>query len=288
MPEAEKAFKAALELSPSNAVAGNELGITERKLGKFADAEAAYQRAIAAEPNYAPAHLNLGVLYDLYLGEPQKALEQFERYIEIAGENKQVAGWVVELRKRVGAPAPPAKRSPHEHRNDRLSSTALGFAMSAANAQQPPASAPAATRGAAPPRPRLPRLRAKPAKATAQSEAGEPRADTSRPPPGRASSPTGPGNGGRAGWPEGPASVDRLELGTATVTGDREQPKVMYIVPWKKSDIGDLAGKPMNSLVDEILAPVDRDVFKREVVYYKAVQADASQNGAPRPPVAAG
>ncbi len=69
-------------------------------------------------------------------------------------------------------------------------------------------------------------------------------------------------------------------MGTATVTGDREQPKVMYIVPWKKSDIGDLAGKPMNSLVDEILAPVDRDVFKREVLYYKAVQADASQNGA--------
>jgi hypothetical protein len=54
----------------------------------------------------------------------------------------------------------------------------------------------------------------------------------------------------------------------------------MYIVPWKRSDIGDLAGKPMNSLVDEILAPVDRDVFKREVVYYQAVQADASQNGA--------
>jgi hypothetical protein len=54
----------------------------------------------------------------------------------------------------------------------------------------------------------------------------------------------------------------------------------MYIVPWKRSDIGDLAGRPMNSLVDEILAPVDRDVFKREVVYYRAVQADASQNGA--------
>jgi tetratricopeptide (TPR) repeat protein len=104
--EAEAAFKAALEHSPGNAVAGNELGIVERKLGKFAEAEAAYQRTIAAEPNYAPAHLNLGVLYDLYLAQPQKALDEFERYIEIAGENKQVAGWVVELRKRVGAPAP--------------------------------------------------------------------------------------------------------------------------------------------------------------------------------------
>jgi tetratricopeptide (TPR) repeat protein len=114
LTEAEAAFKAALELEPGNAVAGNELGIVERKLGKFAEAEAAYQRTIAAEPNYAPAHLNLGVLYDLYLAQPQKALDEFERYIEIAGENKQVAGWVVELRKRVGtpAPAPATKKEP--------------------------------------------------------------------------------------------------------------------------------------------------------------------------------
>jgi tetratricopeptide (TPR) repeat protein len=111
LPDAETAFKAALQMSPSNPIAGDELGIVERKLGKFTEAEAAYLHAIAAEPNYAPAHFNLGVLYDLYLAEPQKALEQFERYIEIAGENKQVSGWVIELRKRVGAPAP-AKKEP--------------------------------------------------------------------------------------------------------------------------------------------------------------------------------
>jgi hypothetical protein len=82
---------------------------------------------------------------------------------------------------------------------------------------------------------------------------------------------------------KGPTKVDRLELSTATVTGDREQPKVMYIVPWKRSDIGDLEGKPMNSLVDEILAPVDRDVFRREVRYYQTVKTDASSNAA-KPP----
>jgi tetratricopeptide (TPR) repeat protein len=109
--EAEAAFKAAIQRNPDNAVANNELGITERKLGKFAEAEAAYQRTIAIEPNYAPAYLNLGVLYDLYMSEPQKALEQFEHYLTLVGENKQVAGWVVELRKRVGAPAP-AKKEP--------------------------------------------------------------------------------------------------------------------------------------------------------------------------------
>lgn len=155
------------------------------------------------------------------------------------------------------------------------------------------------------------------AQATAQSEAGDPRADTSpttapsptpapsatpvpsttpaqsaarsaaRPPStGRAqAAPASDGRsaapGGGSGQKSAPNKIDRLDLGTATVTGEREQPKVMYIVPWKRSDIGDQVGKPMNSLVDEILAPVDRDVFKREVVYYNAVQADASQNGAP-------
>jgi hypothetical protein len=137
---------------------------------------------------------------------------------------------------------------------------------------------------------------------TAQSEAGEPRAATSAdlpaastagaaapaaPAPAGTGSPKGPRTpraataaGAGAGAGQKSTAADRLELGTATVTGDREQPKVMYIVPWKKSDIGDLSGKPMNSLLDEALAPVDRDEFKRQVVYYQAVQADASQNGA--------
>ena len=161
----------------------------------------------------------------------------------------------------------------------------LCLAMKAYAQQPAPATAPAAD----PPAPAA--TPAKPPKASAQSEAGEPRANTSRPatPQSEAGEPRAATSkapaaatrpSGVAGQ-KGPGANDRLQLGTATVTGDREQPKVMYIVPWKRSDIGDLAGKPMNSLVDEILAPVDRDVFKREVGYYKAVQADASQNGAP-------
>ena len=105
LSEAQATFTGVLEHSPGNAVAANELGITDRKLGKFGAAETAYLKALEVEPDYAAAHLNLGVLYDLYLGEPQKALEQFERYVAIAGENKQVAGWVAELHKRVGATA---------------------------------------------------------------------------------------------------------------------------------------------------------------------------------------
>jgi hypothetical protein len=183
--------------------------------------------------------------------------------------------------------------------------TLYGAGTAAAMAQQPagaPTPSPAPDAAAGP-------STGKPAKPTAQSEAGEPRADTSGPDagqpadsPGASPAPSAApapdrkatasrtsGDRTAAGTGQKSASkVDRLDLGTATVTGDREQPKVMYIVPWKKSDIGDLAGKPMNSLVDEILAPVDRDVFKREVVYYHAVQADASQNGAPPKPAQQG
>lgn len=71
------------------------------------------------------------------------------------------------------------------------------------------------------------------------------------------------------------AHADHLQLDTTVVTGNRELPKVLYIVPWKKADIGELPGQPFNTLIDEVLTPVDRDVFRREVTYYGAVAARA-------------
>ena len=69
---------------------------------------------------------------------------------------------------------------------------------------------------------------------------------------------------------------DRLQLDATQITGNQELPKVLYIVPWKRSDLGDLIGKPVNSLLDEVLEPVDRDVFKRENRYYDALKPDAA------------
>jgi len=62
--------------------------------------------------------------------------------------------------------------------------------------------------------------------------------------------------------------MDSIELGRTEITGNQELPKVLYIVPWKKADPGDLMGKPVNTLIDEILAPVDRQEFLRQVEYY--------------------
>lgn len=83
------------------------------------------------------------------------------------------------------------------------------------------------------------------------------------------------------------AGNDRLELNTTVVTGNRELPKVLYIVPWKKADIGDLPAQPFNTLLDEVLTPVDRDVFRREVTYYGAVSSGGNAT-APAPPPPAG
>jgi hypothetical protein len=65
---------------------------------------------------------------------------------------------------------------------------------------------------------------------------------------------------------------DRLDLDASQITGNRELPKVLYIVPWRSAELGDLVGRPVNSLLDEVLEPVDRDVFRRQNRYFEALQ----------------
>ncbi|RMF98123.1 MAG: hypothetical protein D6727_03885 [Gammaproteobacteria bacterium] len=61
---------------------------------------------------------------------------------------------------------------------------------------------------------------------------------------------------------------DELDLETTSIRGNRELPRVLNIVPWKDPALGDLLGKPVNSLIDEALAPVDREVFRRQTAYF--------------------
>ena len=69
-----------------------------------------------------------------------------------------------------------------------------------------------------------------------------------------------------------------MSLDGSTSVGNRELPKALHIVPWKSAETGDLAGRPMNSLIDEVLAPVDRDVFLRELEYYELVHSSDPQD----------
>jgi hypothetical protein len=74
-----------------------------------------------------------------------------------------------------------------------------------------------------------------------------------------------------------PRVMDSLDLGTTSITGNAELPKVLYIVPWKKSDLGDLVGRPVNTLLDEVLAPVDPAVFERHLSYYDSLYGERAE-----------
>lgn len=70
-------------------------------------------------------------------------------------------------------------------------------------------------------------------------------------------------------------SETKLELDETEITGARELPKVLYIVPWKKTQPGGHS-LPMRSLIDEALSPIDVDVFKRQVRYHELTQPSVS------------
>jgi hypothetical protein len=127
-----------------------------------------------------------------------------------------------------------------------------------------------------------------PAAGTPGAQAPAPAQSRTATPPSRSAVPTAPadttarkdaapGSAGRKG-------PDRLQLDATEITGNRELPKVLYIVPWKRSDLGDLMGRPVNSLLDEVLQPLDRDVFQRENRYYNGLKPPAapSQGGTPQ------
>jgi Flp pilus assembly protein TadD len=101
--EAEKALLSATKRGEPSAAAFNQLGIVYRKLGRFKEADAAYSEALRIDPSYALAHLNLGVLCDMYLQQPQRALTELERYMQLAtAPDPRVSAWVKELQGRVG------------------------------------------------------------------------------------------------------------------------------------------------------------------------------------------
>jgi hypothetical protein len=72
-------------------------------------------------------------------------------------------------------------------------------------------------------------------------------------------------------------AADRADLEGTQILGNRELPKVLYIVPWKQPLPTELVGRPASSVLDEGLAPIDRDVFERQVHYHSLLQPPPQQ-----------
>ena len=94
---AEERLLQALELNPEHPVIHNELGIIYRKTGRFDAARRSYEAALATYPGYHHARRNLGVLCDLYLADPECALESYEAYMQTVPGDEEAAMWIVDL-----------------------------------------------------------------------------------------------------------------------------------------------------------------------------------------------
>jgi len=63
------------------------------------------------------------------------------------------------------------------------------------------------------------------------------------------------------------ATTDAKQMSGIAILGNQDAPKSLVIVPWKSSEIG--AGLGLSNALNDRAAPVDKDVFGRELRYYE-------------------
>ena len=99
---AEEHLLLALESNPYHPIALNELGILQRKNGRFAEARQSYEAALETYPGYHYARRNLAILCDLYLADLNCALGNYEAYMATVPSDDEVSMWINDIRYRIG------------------------------------------------------------------------------------------------------------------------------------------------------------------------------------------
>ncbi|MCC5886292.1 MAG: tetratricopeptide repeat protein [Gammaproteobacteria bacterium] len=90
----------ALKVCEACASVLTDLGVLHRQRGEFDAAEQAYRDALAADRDYAPAHFNIAVLFELYRMRPRPAIDHYERYLALEEDDPDaglIRAWVADL-----------------------------------------------------------------------------------------------------------------------------------------------------------------------------------------------
>lgn len=101
--DAESRYKRAIEINPLNVNAYIGLAYVQRVQGKYNQAQNTYFNALEVWKDFPEAHLNLAILYDIYLNQPVMAQKHMETYQFLTNyKDTKVAQWHDELQKRTG------------------------------------------------------------------------------------------------------------------------------------------------------------------------------------------
>ncbi len=68
---------------------------------------------------------------------------------------------------------------------------------------------------------------------------------------------------------------ERLQMEGTEITGNKELPRVLYIVPWKSVERFEISSPPIISIMDQKLTPIERAAFKRQIHYHDAIFSKA-------------
>lgn len=86
LAEAEKTYRAALELVPADPAVTHNLGVAIAAQGRHLDAVACFDRALTADPGFVSAHYNRAVAL-LQLGETRRAIDAFGQAASLEPEH---------------------------------------------------------------------------------------------------------------------------------------------------------------------------------------------------------
>ncbi len=99
--KAKAEFLGAVERNSKNATALNQLGVLSREEGDIESAKSNYQAALQADPGHANAHLNMGILCDIYLQDKPCAMKHYKSYQVLRPGDESINNWIIDLQEQL-------------------------------------------------------------------------------------------------------------------------------------------------------------------------------------------